>query len=463
MRRIVTSLITLVLWASPVSAQTQVVSSLSSLSTAGVIDTNGEAVSMTIPLNLGFGSVGVEVRGTWVGTIQVQCTASRGGGTYVALTLTPRDTSVSVTSVTDNGQWSGSINGCQQIRAIATAWTSGAATVTMSGSYAGGAGGGGGGGGGGAVTQGTSPWIVGGGGTAGTAATAVVTVQGIVAGTNLNVNCAAGCASATSDADDASIASGQTNSNSNALNMGFDGSVWRRLTFYANDATAAGTTFLPVLPGLVETSAPSRTNGRMAGFSFTVGGAARTILTDAAGAAITVATDSTHDSAAGATGPQVMGVSAADGTLPTAVTAASEAVRFAMNLQGVAYTRTLDPCSVAKTSIPFSIATATTTELTAALAGASNYYYICSIDLVTAGANNIALVDDDTDGCGSVTSGLAGGTTAATGWNFAANGGLAKGNGNGTVYKTGGTNRVVCLVTSAAVQVSGSIQVVAHP
>jgi hypothetical protein len=42
-------------------------------------------------------------------------------------------------------------------------------------------------------------------------------------------------------------------------------------------------------------------------------------------------------------------------------------------------------------------------------------------------------VDDDSDGCGSVTSGLAGGTTAATGWNFVANGGLVKGNGMATV------------------------------
>jgi hypothetical protein len=131
---------------------------------------------------------------------------------------------------------------------------------------------------------------------------------------------------------------------------------------------------------------------------------------------------------------------------------------------GLLYTRKLDPCSgVAKTHIPINISTATTTELTAALAGASNHYYICALDLIAAGADNVALVDDDTDGCASVTSGLAGGTTAASGWNLAANGGLVKGNGDSTVFKTGGTNRVVCLVTSAAVQLSGSIQVVAAP
>lgn len=134
------------------------------------------------------------------------------------------------------------------------------------------------------------------------------------------------------------------------------------------------------------------------------------------------------------------------------------------NALGALWVSTIDPCSaVAKTHIPINISTATTTELTAALAGASTHYYVCALDLVTAAANNVALVDDDTDGCVSVTSGLAGGTTAASGWNFAANGGMTKGNGNATVFKTGGTNRVLCLVTSAATQLSGSIQVVAAP
>lgn len=132
---------------------------------------------------------------------------------------------------------------------------------------------------------------------------------------------------------------------------------------------------------------------------------------------------------------------------------------------GTAWVRNVvDPCSrLAKTHIAINISTATTTELTSALAGASTYYYVCSIDLVTAGANNVALVDDDTDGCGSPTAGLAGGTTAASGWNFAANGGMAKGNGTGTVFKAVTANSVLCLVTSAATQLSGSIQVVAAP
>lgn len=140
---------------------------------------------------------------------------------------------------------------------------------------------------------------------------------------------------------------------------------------------------------------------------------------------------------------------------------------FLMCWNGTTWDRcqsTRDPCDgAAKTLIPVDIVTATTTELTSALAGASTHYYVCSVNLVTAGANNVALVDDDTDNCASVTSGVAGGTTSGEGWNFAANGGLTLGNGMGTVAKTNGANRVLCLVTSAAVQLSGSIGVVAAP
>lgn len=124
-----------------------------------------------------------------------------------------------------------------------------------------------------------------------------------------------------------------------------------------------------------------------------------------------------------------------------------------------------DPCgTLAKTYLPINISTATTTEVTPALAGASTHYYVCSINIgPVAGAQNVALVDDDSDGCGSVTSGLAGGTTAGSGWNIAANGGLVLGNGASSVARTGGTNRVLCLVTSAAVQTSGVMTVVAAP
>ena len=137
---------------------------------------------------------------------------------------------------------------------------------------------------------------------------------------------------------------------------------------------------------------------------------------------------------------------------------------FNVDVLGLLWTRSLDPCSgVAKTYIPINISTATTTELTAALAGASTNYYVCSVNLVAAAAQTIAIVYDDSDGCGSVTAGMAGGTSAATGWSFAANGGIALGNGSATVLKTGATNTVICAVTGQAAQISGTMAVVAAP
>lgn len=123
-----------------------------------------------------------------------------------------------------------------------------------------------------------------------------------------------------------------------------------------------------------------------------------------------------------------------------------------------------DPCSyLPKTVLPINVSSATTTEVTSSLAGSLTNYYVCSVNLITAAANNVAFVDDDNDNCPSLNNGMNGGTTAASGWNFSANGGIVLGGGNATVLKTNGTNRVICLVTSAATQLSGNITVVQAP
>jgi hypothetical protein len=122
----------------------------------------------------------------------------------------------------------------------------------------------------------------------------------------------------------------------------------------------------------------------------------------------------------------------------------------------------VDPCQrEAKSVYVVDIVTATTTEIANAVS--SEFFYICSINLVSAGANNVAIVEDDTDACASPTAGLNGGVTAAEGWNFAANGGLTMGNGQGWVMKTGTANRYFCIITSAAVQLSGTITYVSAP
>ena len=92
---------------------------------------------------------------------------------------------------------------------------------------------------------------------------------------------------------------------------------------------------------------------------------------------------------------------------------------------------------------------------------ASKKTWICSIDIVSATAQNIALVEGTGTTCATNIFGLAGGTTAATGWNLAANGGLTKGSGVGTVISpsadANATAANVCLLLSGTGQTSGQI------
>ena len=79
---------------------------------------------------------------------------------------------------------------------------------------------------------------------------------------------------------------------------------------------------------------------------------------------------------------------------------------------------------------------------------------------MTATAQNIALVEGTGTTCGTGTAGMAGGTTAATGWNFAANSGLVKGAGSNWVFKTATAADNVCLLLSSTGQTSGSVRYV---
>lgn len=101
------------------------------------------------------------------------------------------------------------------------------------------------------------------------------------------------------------------------------------------------------------------------------------------------------------------------------------------------------------------VSTATTTLLVTGVSG--RHVRICSLSLVSAGANNVALLSGTGATCGTGTTGMSGGTTAASGWNFAANSGITQGSGLGTVNQTNATGDSVCIATSAATQLSGRI------
>ncbi|UOF78508.1 glycoprotein repeat domain-containing protein [Caudoviricetes sp.] len=111
--------------------------------------------------------------------------------------------------------------------------------------------------------------------------------------------------------------------------------------------------------------------------------------------------------------------------------------------------------TVADSFVNVNVSTATTTLLITGVTG--RHVRISSLSLVTAAANNVALISGTGATCGTGTAGMNGGTTAASGWNFAANGGITQGSGLGTINQTVATGDSVCIVTSAATQLSGRI------
>lgn len=117
----------------------------------------------------------------------------------------------------------------------------------------------------------------------------------------------------------------------------------------------------------------------------------------------------------------------------------------------------VDPCKMA-TASQYTISLTANTQIITGTA--SKQTYICSINIVVAAATNVAIVEGTGSTCGTGTAGMAGGSTAATGWNFAANGGLTLGNGDSWVIKTATAADNVCILVSAANQVSGSIKYV---
>ena len=118
---------------------------------------------------------------------------------------------------------------------------------------------------------------------------------------------------------------------------------------------------------------------------------------------------------------------------------------------------TSDPCNILAGS-PGNINLTASGQLITGVAGKQTY--ICSLDLISATAQNIALVEGTGTTCATGIAGMAGGTTAATGWNLAANGGLVKGSGGSWVYKTATTGDNVCLLLSSTGQTSGGYRFV---
>ncbi len=146
-----------------------------------------------------------------------------------------------------------------------------------------------------------------------------------------------------------------------------------------------------------------------------------------------------------------------DGTNAVAVKAGSTSVSASDAVLAVGLSPNNLGCagaSIANTKIAVVNQTANTQIITGV---SSQQTYICAINIVVGAADNVALVEGTGTTCGTGTAGMAGGSTAATGWNFAANGGLTVGSGRGIVAKTATAADNVCLLVSGSAQVSGTV------
>jgi hypothetical protein len=236
----------------------------------------------------------------------------------------------------------------------------------------------------------------------------------------------------------------------------------------AQGSTTSGQTGL-LVQGAVTTAAPTYTTAQTSPLSLTTTGDLRVSVTNtnANGQAALASSSPVAVAKNSGTGSTVAGAA-----VGTAGTASAEVV----TVQGIASmtpllsrpsdgTRSgiIDPCEATLQSYaPISITTATTTRIVAP--SASNKTYICHLFLTSAAADNVGIVEGTGGTCGTGTAGVIGGTTAANGPNFAANGGVAlHAGGKVAVAQTAGTNVDLCLITSAATPLAGGIKYVQAP
>ena len=231
--------------------------------------------------------------------------------------------------------------------------------------------------------------------------------------------------------------------------------------FGGSNVIAASTAGLvTAAPAVVETSAPSATAGTYRSASMTTAGAIRTdssattqpvsgtvTVTDGAGSLNTIIDSGTVTT--------VSTVSAITGV--TTVTGAGTSVGTIRVVMA-----NPDPCVSGYTKGYTAISTTTSSQIITG--STNNYIYVCSLNIGPIGtATNVALVSGTGTVCATSIGGIFGGTTAATGFNIAANGGLTMGNGQGAIARTDTTGEHLCILLSAGNQVSGHITYVLSP
>lgn len=99
-------------------------------STSGSITANGQSITLAWREFFN-GGVGVQLTGTFSGTLQFEMTID--GTTFVAVQATSVTTGTVATTATATGVFFYNVVGAQSVRVTSTAWTSGTAVVTIAG------------------------------------------------------------------------------------------------------------------------------------------------------------------------------------------------------------------------------------------------------------------------------------------------------------------------------------------
>lgn len=381
----------------------------------------------TATLN-GSTAVGIYIFGTWVATVQFE--ASIDGTTYFSVNALPITGGALVTSTTGNGQWQVNSGGYANVRARVSAYTSGTVSIRLRSS--------------------TGPGLI-------SLATALPTGTNTIGALSANQ----------------SVNVAQINGVTTTTDNGVSGTGVQRVTL-ASDST-----------GQVALAAGANTIGALSAnqsVNVTQFGGTNVVTGTGAGGAgiprVTISNDSslaanqsvnisqmngvtvTMNNGVAGTGVQRVAIASDNSNAPgIGGSATGSAVPSAAQYQGGAGSGStggnLVGMPVCDSYANVNVSTATTTLIVTGVSG--RQVRICSQHLVTAAANNVAWIEGTGATCGTGSAGMAGGTTAASGYNFAANGGIAQGSGLGTIMRTATTGDSVCIVTSAATQLSGGI------
>lgn len=117
-----------------------------------------------------------------------------------------------------------------------------------------------------------------------------------------------------------------------------------------------------------------------------------------------------------------------------------------------------DPCMFqAKTKVPFST-TSGSTQLVA-LSG-STKIYVCAVHFISTSADSISFTEGTGTACATGATAVSGSTTAASGMDFPALGGMTEGGGVGTVMNTSVAGDELCLLQSGTTKIAGNLEVV---